>query len=252
MSVATWAPLAGKTAVVTGGATGIGAEIARLFAAAGAGGAVLDLTAAADRPEGWLAVEADVRDEASVREAFEAIRTELQAVDVLVAAAGIVPPWSSTATLDLAEWDDVLAVNARGVAAALLHALPLMRDGGSIVVIASLNSWKGDPNLIAYTASKHAVLGIVRSVARDLGLRGIRANAVAPGPIATGALLERLRRREATLGVSADEALAAAAGQTALGRIATAGEVANAALFFASDLSSGITGQLLPVDGGIA
>ena len=251
MSVEAWAPLAGKAAVVTGGARGIGAAIARLFAAAGARGAVLDLAAAADAPPGWTGVAADVGDEASLRSAFRRVEAELGAVDVLVAAAGIVPPWSRVDSLDLAEWDEVLAVNARGVAATLLHALPLMGEGGSVIAIASLNAWKGDPNLVAYTASKHAVVGVVRSAALDLGRRGIRVNALAPGPIATDALLDRMRRREAELGTPVEEALAAAAGETALGRIATAEEVAGAALFLASDLSSGVTGQLLPVDAGV-
>src|SRR5262249_39138903 len=112
--------------------------------------------------------------------------------------------------------------------------------------------WKGDPNLLSYTASKHAVLGLVRSAALDLGRRGVRVNAIAPGPIATDALLGRMRRRALETGASVEDALAAAARQTALGRIATVAEAAAAALFLASDLPSGITGQLLPVDGGIA
>ena len=84
--------------------------------------------------------------------------------------------WAPIAELDLAEWDAVFAVNARGVVATLKHASPRIRDGGAIVVIASLNSWRGDPNLTTYVASKHAALGIVRSAALDLGRRGIRVN----------------------------------------------------------------------------
>lgn len=251
MTIEAWAPLAGKAAVVTGGSAGIGAGIARLFASAGARGAVLDLAPAEGCPADWLALEADVRDDASIAAAFDGVRDHLGGIDVLVAAAGIVPPWSGLESLDLGEWDEVFRVNARGVAATLLHALPAVEDGGSIVVIASLNAWKGDPNLIAYTASKHAVLGLVRATALDLGRRGIRVNAIAPGPIATDALLARLERRQATLSIPLADALAGAARQTALGRIATIDEVARAALFFASDLSSGVTGHLLPVDAGI-
>jgi NAD(P)-dependent dehydrogenase (short-subunit alcohol dehydrogenase family) len=252
MDLGGWRPLAGRTAVVTGGATGIGAAVARLFAAAGGRGAVLDVAPAEDPPAGWGALEADVRDDASLAAAFEGVRAGSGRVDVLVAAAGIVPPWSGVASLELAEWDEVLAVNARGVAATLLHALPAMGEGGSIVVVASLNAWKGDPRLAAYTASKHAVLGLVRSAALELGSRGIRVNAIAPGPIATEAMLGRMRRREAELGLPVEHALAAAGALTALGRIATVDEVAGAALFLASELSSGVTGHLLPVDAGIA
>jgi len=188
-----------------------------------------------------------VRDDSSLAAAFETTGD----IDVLVAAAGIVPPWSSIETLDLSEWDEVMSVNARGVAATLLHAAPRTREGGSVVVIASVNAWRGDPNLAAYTASKHALLGLVRSAAVDLGRRAIRVNAVAPGPVATEAMLARHRRREEAGGVPADDALAAAAAVTALGRIATADEVARAVLFLASDLSSATTGHLVPVDGGI-
>ena len=98
-------------------------------------------------------------------------------------------------------------------------------------------------------ASKHAVLGIVRAAALDLGKRGIRVNAVAPGPIATQALLDRMRRREQAGGLTVDEALGAAGEGTALGRIATVEEVADAVFFLAN--AGGITGHLLPVDGGI-
>jgi NAD(P)-dependent dehydrogenase (short-subunit alcohol dehydrogenase family) len=169
--------------------------------------------------------------------------------DVVVAAAGVVPPWSPVAELDLAQWDEVFAVNVRGVAATLKHAR--VKDGGAIVVVASLNSWRGDPNLAVYAASKHAALGLVRSAALDLGSRGIRVNAIAPGPVATDALLERMRRRADAGGLSVDDALVLAARDPALGRNATAEEVPHAALFLASDLAAGITGHLLPVDAGI-
>jgi len=236
--------LAGRRALVTGGASGIGAAIVARFAEEGATGLVLDV-AETTPPDGWTAHRVDLRDEDAVAAALDS------SFDVVVAAAGIVPPWSRVAELDLAQWDEVFAVNARGVAATLKHAAPRLGDGGAIVVIASLNSWRGDPNLAVYAASKHAVLGLARSAALDLGGRGIRVNAIAPGPIATDALRERMRRRADAGGLSVDDALALAACDTALGRIATADDVANAALFLASDLSSGITGVLLPVDGGL-
>jgi NAD(P)-dependent dehydrogenase (short-subunit alcohol dehydrogenase family) len=224
--------------LVTGGASGIGAAIVERFADEGATGLVLDLGESAV----WPTKRVDVTDEGALQAVLEGER-----FDVVVAAAGIVPPWSPIAELDLDEFDRVLAVNARGVVATLKHA-PL-EDGGAVVVVASLNSWRGDPNLTAYAAGKHAALGIVRSAALDLGRRGIRVNAVAPGPIATAALLQRMRRREQEGGLTVEEALARAGHGTALGRIATVEEVADAVHFLATQ--TGITGHLLPVDAGI-
>jgi NAD(P)-dependent dehydrogenase (short-subunit alcohol dehydrogenase family) len=124
--------------------------------------------------------------------------------------------------------------------------------GGAIVVMASINAFLAHPRQMLYTASKHAVLGIVRSAARDLGRWGIRVNAIAPGPIATDALLDRIRTRAQEGGMTEDKAIAALAAETALGRLATADEVAKAVLFLASDLASGVSGECLPVDAGLA
>ncbi len=249
----TWQPLAGKAAVVTGGASGIGLAIVRTLAASGAHGTVIDVrTPPAELPDGWTSVEADVRDDASVAAAMERAVGPLGAIDVLVLAAGIVPPWRGLTGFDPEEWTEVLAVNVFGVASTFAHAIEHLRDGGAVVAIASLNSWRGDANIPAYAASKHAVLGIVRSAALELGRRGIRVNAIAPGPIATEALITRMERRERELGTPVPTALEAAASMTALGRMATVDEVAQVALFLASDLSSGVTGHMVPVDGGLA
>ena len=241
--------LAGKMAVVTGGANGLGAGIVRRFAAEGAHGLVIDLPSApgGQLPEGWSAKAVDVRDDAAVRDAF----SKLSRIDVLVAAAGIVPVWTEVAKIEPEAWDEVFKVNVRGMVSTIKHALPALQHGSAIVAIGSINSWRGDPNLASYVASKHAVLGLVRSAALDLGKRGIRVNAIGPGPVATDALLARMTRREQLLGIPVDEALKNMARQTALGRMATINEVAGAALFLASELSSGITGHLVPVDAGM-
>ncbi len=246
--------LDGSSAVVTGGANGIGAAIVRVLAGAGASrGVVLDLPATLGRrplPEGWVEQPVDLRDEESTKGAFAAVRQELGTIDVLVAAAGIVPLWTGIGSLDLEEWDEVFRVNARGVVCSVRESLPAMDAGGAIVVIASQNAWRGNANLASYTASKHAVLGLVRSVALEFGPRGIRVNAVAPGSIATDAYLGRMKTRERELGISVEAALEADARTTALRRLATADEVANGVLFLASRLASGVTGHLLPVGSG--
>jgi len=130
-------------------------------------------------------------------------------------------------------------------------ARAMTETGGSIVVMASMNAWLAMPAQSAYTASKHAVLGLVRTAALDLGVHAIRVNAIGPGPVATDALRRRLATREGEGGLSVEDALRQAAAGTALGRMVTEGDVAGAALFLASHLSAGITGALVPVDAGL-
>ena len=245
----------GHRVLVTGGAGGIGAAVVARLADEGARGVVLDLRDAVQRatlPDGFTGLAADVRDESSIAAAVARAQEDADPLDALIPCSGVVPAWTSLAELDLAEYDDVMAVNARGVAAILKHAGPHVRDGGAIAVVGSLNSWRGDANLASYVASKHAVVGLVRAAAMDLGRRGIRVNAVAPGPIATEALLDRMRRRAQAGGLSVEEALAQAAAATASGRIATAQDVAGALLFLVCELSTGVSGHLLPVDGGLS
>ena len=237
--------LASRVAAVTGGARGLGAAIARRFRAEGARVVTLDLTGGD--------IACDVAEEAQVAAAFAELTARHGRLDVLVANAGLVPPWRELTALDMTEWDRVFAVNVRGVALCLKHAVPLMPAGGAVVAMGSIMSEQGAPRQALYNATKHAVLGIVRVAAQELGPRGIRVNALGPGPVATEALRGRVATRaKNSLGPSPDAALAAYDAETPLGRIATEEEVAKAALFLASDLSSAITGRLLRVDGGLA
>lgn len=247
--------MSARRVIVTGGASGIGAATVARFAAEGAVGVALDRAPVEGLPAGWTSVAVDVTDADAVAAAFATALETLGGLDVLVAAAGIVPSWQPTGTLSLEDYDRTMAVNARGVVAAIEQAAPALGSGGAIVVIGSLNSWKGDANLTAYAASKHAVLGVVRSAALSLGPRGIRVNAVAPGPVATEALQSRVATRAAQSGGGGrdvDSTFAALAAGTALGRIATVDDVVDAITFLAGPGSSATTGHLLPVDGGIA
>jgi NAD(P)-dependent dehydrogenase (short-subunit alcohol dehydrogenase family) len=254
--VLTDALLAGRSAVVTGGANGMGAAIVRRFGECGvARGVALDLAHALGRtpqPEGWSEIAVDLRDDASIGTAFEEARTRLGSIDILVAAAGVVPAWTGIDTVDADEWDEVFRVNARGVMRSMQEARRAMGAGGSIIVIASQNAWRGSQVLPGYTASKHAVLGLVRSVALELGPQNIRVNAIGPGSVATEAYRSRLRRREAAGGPSVKDALEGERLTTPLKRLATADEIAGAAVFLASDLSSAITGHALPVGAVLA
>jgi NAD(P)-dependent dehydrogenase (short-subunit alcohol dehydrogenase family) len=246
--------LEGRTALVTGGAGGLGRAIVHALWHAGAQGTVVDLdvsAAASGAPVGWRSLAADVRDEASLTAAVRATLDAFGRLDIVVANAGVVPPWCETEHIILEEWDRTFAVNVRGVLATIKVAIPAMkRTGGSIVALGSEASYNGHPRQAAYVATKHAVLGIVRSAALDLGRYNIRVNAVAPGPIATDALLGRVAMRAGATYQTSASVLQKYIDATALGRMATENEVASAVLFLASDLASGITGVILPIDAG--
>jgi NAD(P)-dependent dehydrogenase (short-subunit alcohol dehydrogenase family) len=246
--------LNGKVALVTGSTTGLGRAIVEEFARAGATGAGFDIKSGdGDAPKGWYDVHGDVTNEDEVAAVVAQVVDTFGRLDVVVANAGLVPVWNDTENIDLAEWDHVFAVNVRGIVATIKHCVPVMKDhGGSIIAMGSLNSRRAHGKQCLYTATKHAVLGIVRAAALDLGRYNIRVNALGPGPIATDALLGRLSTRAEQGEPSPDEVLAQFAGDAALGRMATASDVARATVFLASDLSNGMTGQILPVDAGLA
>jgi NAD(P)-dependent dehydrogenase (short-subunit alcohol dehydrogenase family) len=246
--------LAGRRAVVTGGAGGLGRAIAERLARAGAAITVVDLPGAlAGLPAGWRGVPLDLS-AADAQAGLRALADSLGPVGIVVANAGVVPPWRGVADLDAAEWQRVMTINVWGVAATLgAFADALAASGhGSAIAMASINGFRAHPKQVLYSASKHAVIGVVRAAALDLGRRGIRVNALAPGPIATEALLSRVAARHAEGGPAPDDTLAALAAETALGRIATPEDVANAAHFLASDASGGMTGAVLPVEAGLA
>ena len=243
--------MANKIAVVTGGSSGIGSGIVKRFAANGARVISIDL----NKPEYEIAsvehINCDLTDESSVSKLFAQISKANPQIDVLCANAGIVPSWSRISETNFSDWKKVIDINVNALFLTISHGAKLLRKGsGTIVVTGSINSVKGDPNIAAYVASKHAALGIIKSAALDLGRDGIRVNGIAPGPIATKALISRIESRIKESGTSLDNYLEKLAGQTALGRIATEEEVINTVEFLASNLSSGITGQLISVDGG--
>jgi len=241
--------LSESTVVITGGSSGIGAALVDFYLARGSRVFSLDLNPSGSRAS---EIDCDVRDANSVSSAMAKVRNDSARIDVLIANAGVVPSWQSTENIDLEDFARVLEINLIGVAATLKYAAPAMRSpGGSIVITGSINSWKGDPNLASYVASKHGVLGLIKSAALDLGPKGIRVNGVGPGPVATDALRNRILSRNENDHDKADAYFERLAQGTALKRIATVEEVIHAIDFLASPLSSGITGELINVDGGV-
>jgi NAD(P)-dependent dehydrogenase (short-subunit alcohol dehydrogenase family) len=253
-TMATNSLLKGKSALVTGGAGGLGRAIAHALQGAGAKGIVIDLEASAataGAPSGWRGIAGDVCDETSLAAAVQSTVEAFGGLDIVVANAGVVLPWRETEHIQLDEWDRTFSINVRGVIATIKAAIPAMKErGGSIIALGSEASYNGHPRQAAYVASKHAVHGIIRSAALDLGRYQIRVNAVAPGTIPTDALLGRMAARAAAANHPASELVDKAIAATALGRLPTEQDVANTVLFLASDLAAAITGALVPITAG--
>lgn len=242
----------GRTAVVTGGASGIGAATVRRLAAEGATVAVLDIDKdggadVASEVDG-LALAVDVTEPESVRRAILDAETDLGRIDVLITNAGGDRPGFFVDSAP-ADWQAVLAVNLLGVMACVHAALPGMRrqGGGSIVIMASEAGRVGTPAGAAYSAAKAGAIGFMKAIAREWARFGVRCNAVAPGPIDTPLL--RNLEESGKLGATMRQAMIDA---TALGRTGTADEVAASIAFLASADASYLTGHTIAVSGGLS
>jgi NAD(P)-dependent dehydrogenase (short-subunit alcohol dehydrogenase family) len=244
----------GKVAFVTGGTSGIGLASARAFARAGASVAIGARNEHSSRAactaierDGGAAffVQTDVRDEASVARAVEAVTRRFGRLDFAVNAAGAGGDMAPLEAASQSVWDDVLATNARGVWLAMRYEIPAMLAtayGGAIVNLSSIYGAAGKPAHHAYVASKHAVLGMTRSVALEYATRNVRVNALLAGATATDGMLAA----QAALPELVGELIA----QHPMQRLAREDEIAATALWLCSDAAGFVTGAPIPVDGG--
>jgi 2-hydroxycyclohexanecarboxyl-CoA dehydrogenase len=241
--------LEGRTALVTGGAGGIGAATCRRLAGEGARVAVTDVNLEPAREVAAEidgdAYELDVRSVESIRAAVEAVGP----IDVLVNNAGY-DEFAFFTNTDEGLWDRVLAVNLRGVIAVTHAVLPGMQERrqGRIVNVASEAGRVGSHGSAVYSAAKGGVLGFTKTIARESARYGVTCNAVAPGPIETPLLMSAPER----LGELGERLVKGMVGSTALRRLGQPDEVAAAIAYLASDDASYVTGQSLGVSGGLA
>jgi len=253
------APPAARNAVVTGGGRGIGAAVARALAAAGARVLVVARTVdeieqvageiRATGGEAW-ALPCDVSDEAAVRALGRAARERLGGVDVLVNNAGVSAS-SPLVKITLDEWNRVLGVIATGTFLCTREFLPGMieRGFGRIVNVASVAGLDGAKYIAHYSAAKHAVIGLTRTAALEVGGTGVTVNAVCPAYVDTAMTERTVANVQARTGMAHDAALKAVLGSIGQQRLVTPEEVAHAVLAFCRDVAGEHNGQVIALDG---
>jgi NAD(P)-dependent dehydrogenase (short-subunit alcohol dehydrogenase family) len=246
-----------QVAWVTGAGSGMGATHAARLAEAGAAVACIDVDrgaaeAVADRirSDGGtaLGVAADVGDWPGMRDAAGRIERELGPVRAVVANAGVVGPPEPVRDLDPGEWERVVRINLTGTFHTAKAAVPQMAaSGGAMVLVSSISGLRGYAGAAAYNASKHGVIGLVRTLANELAADGIRVNAVCPGWVDT----PMFDAQVSTAGLTRTEAIRQWAPDQLIERLVTPDEVSDAVMWLLSDGARMITGIALPVDGGM-
>ena len=247
--------LKSKSSVVTGGASGIGEGIVKRLAEAGSSVIVADIDLkkaentskkiADSTGSKVIAAEVDVSDSKSLAETAETCLENFGSLEIWVNNAGIFPTTGPAVEAEDSFVDEMLKVNVRGTFAGSREAALRMKNGGVIINLASTQGLTGGPGISAYTASKHAVVGLTKSLAIELAPKGIRVVAVAPGVIDTPGVRDQLEPlKEAGIDISSMFK------NSLLGRSGVADDVARVVLFLASEMADWITGVTIPVDAG--
>lgn len=239
--------------LITGAGSGIGRAMAEAFDAAGARVWITDIDADALSacPTGWHKTEGDAADENVVADLFRDIKEVWGGLDVLCANAGIAGPTAPVEDIALEDWRACLGVNLEGAFLASKHASPLFKaqNSGVILITASTAGQYGYPNRAPYAAAKWAKIGLMKTLAMELGPYNVRVNAIAPGAV-EGPRMEGVLEREAAVkGMSRDAVYRGYASGTSMGRFVEARDIANMAVFLASPGARLVSGQVIAVDG---
>ncbi|GAA2214592.1 SDR family oxidoreductase [Nonomuraea monospora] len=246
--------LAGKAAFVTGADGSIGRATARLFAQEGAAvmltGLVEPALAETAAELGCAHAVADVTDATQVASAVAATVAAFGRLDVVFSNAGVFGTVAPVSSYPDEVFDRVLAVHVRGAFLVCKHAVPVMADGGSVIITSSVVGLTSDAGIAAYATAKHAQVGLMRTLAKEVAHRGIRVNTIHPGPV--GNEFQQAVELAVTGERSPQEAARIFDTHIPLGRHATPEEIARAVLFLAADDSSFVTGSTVAVDGGMS
>lgn len=245
-----------RRVLITAGASGLGLEMARVFSQAGCRVFICDIdekalhAAAAELPDVQSCL-ADVSDEHSVADLFAKVRNALGGLDVLVNNAGVAGPTGPVETLEKADWDRTLQVNITGQFLCARQAVPMLKeaDAGVMINLSSAAGHLGFAGRSAYSASKWAVVGFTKSLAIELGPFGVRVNAILPGAVEGPRIRAVIAAKAKVLGSTEQELGRRYEQQAVLGRMVSARDIANMALFSASGAAGSVTGQALVVDG---
>lgn len=239
--------------LITAGASGIGRAMAEAFAATGAQVCVTDVDAAAlsTCPTTWLRESVDVTDETAMATLFERLQSAWGGLDTLCANAGIAGPTAPVEEISLSDWRRCVSVNLEGAFLATKYAAPLMKaqGSGSIVITSSTAGQHGYPYRTPYASAKWAVIGLMKSLAMELGPFGIRANAVCPGSV-EGPRMEGVLQREAEMkGTTLEVIYQGYASGTSMRTWVEAEDIAQMAVFLSSEAARRVSGQVIAVDG---
>ncbi|MBY8976023.1 SDR family oxidoreductase [Rhodobacteraceae bacterium NNCM2] len=243
----------GSRVLITAGASGIGHAMARAFTRAGAWVWITDVDATAldACPKEWRRTKGDVTDEGMIADLFADIDESWGGVDIVCANAGVAGPTALIEDVALDDWRRCVAVNLDGTFLTCKYAAPMMKRQGSgtVLITSSTAGMFGYPQRAPYASAKWAVIGLMKTLAMELGPHGIRANVIAPGSV-EGPRMEGVMAREAEAkGVTRDEIAAGYASGTSMKTWVTAGDIANMAVFLASPEARFVSGQVIAVDG---